>query len=251
VQREAVALAAQGVSRRQIAAALDRSVHTVNKWLALARRQGPDALAAAPHPGRQPKLSVRPRQWLRRQRLNGAQAHGWSTDLWTAARVRELIWRKYGVEYHGCYVPTLLKALGWTRQKPERRARERNEAEIERWVRVEWPPATPRKFGPSGVSSTSTPPPERPRRRAPARISPEMKGAARRKSLRLKVHPAGLEPATFGSVVLRSPAGALRMPGRPMKTRGSLKGHFQPKPAKSTKVGTLFRPVPTFDRASV
>jgi transposase len=139
VRREAVALAAQGVSRRQIAAALDRSVHTVNKWLALARRQGPDALAATPHPGRQPKLSVRQRQWLRRQLLKGAQAHGWSTDLWTAARVRELIWRKYGVEYHVCYVPTLLKALGWTRQKPERRARERNEAEIERWVRVEWP----------------------------------------------------------------------------------------------------------------
>lgn len=67
VRREAVALAAQGVSRLQIAAAFDRSVHTVNKWLALARRQGPDALAATPHPGRQPKVSVRQRQWLRRQ----------------------------------------------------------------------------------------------------------------------------------------------------------------------------------------
>jgi transposase len=139
VRREAVALAAQGVLRPQIAAALDRSVHTVNKWLALARRRGADALAATPHPGATPKLSGRQRKWLTQQLLKGAQAHGWSTDLWTAPRVQQLIRQRYGVEYHVSYVPTLLKSLGWTRQKPERRARERDEAEIERWVRADWP----------------------------------------------------------------------------------------------------------------
>lgn len=139
VRREAVALAAQGVKRPQIAAALDRSLHTVNRWLALARKRGPDALAATPHPGATPKLTARQRRSLTRQLLQGAQAHGWSTDLWTAARVHQLIRQRYGVDYHVSYVPTLLKSLGWTRQKPERRARERDEAEIERWVRVDWP----------------------------------------------------------------------------------------------------------------
>lgn len=139
VRREAVALAAQGVTRPQIAAALDRSIHTVNKWLALARQRGPDALTATPHPGAAPKLTLRQRRSLSRLLLQGAQAHGWSTDLWTAARVQQLIRQQYGVDYHVCYVPTLLKSLGWTRQKPERRARERDEAEIERWVCVDWP----------------------------------------------------------------------------------------------------------------
>jgi transposase len=139
VRREAVALAAQGVKPSAIAAALDRSVHTVNRWLAKARKAGIDAVAATPHPGRAPKLSARHRQWLLRQLLKGAQAHGWSTDLWTAPRVQQLIERKYGLTFHVNYVPTLLKSLGWTRQKPERRARERDEGAIERWVHVDWP----------------------------------------------------------------------------------------------------------------
>ncbi len=139
VRREAVALAAQGVKRSQIAAALDRSPRTVEKWLAQARKAGPDAVAATPHPGREPKLSARQRRGLQLQLLKGAQAHGWSTDLWTAPRVQQLIRQKYSVEYHVNYVPTLLKSLGWTRQKPERRARERDEAAIERWIHVDWP----------------------------------------------------------------------------------------------------------------
>lgn len=139
VRREAVALAAQGVKPSQIAAALDRSVHTVSRWLAKARKDGVDAVAATPHAGRSPKLSLQQRRGLQQQLLKGAQTHGWSTDLWTAPRVQQLIEQKYGITFHVNYIPTLLKSLGWTRQKPERRARERDEAGIERWVHVDWP----------------------------------------------------------------------------------------------------------------
>jgi len=138
VRREAVALAAQGVKRSQTAAALDRSPRTVEKWLAQARKAEPEAVAATPHPGRTPKLSTQQQRGLQQQLLKGAQSHGWATDLWTAPRVQQLIRQKYGVEYHVNYVPTLLKSLGWTRQKPERRARERDEAAIERWIHVDW-----------------------------------------------------------------------------------------------------------------
>ncbi len=139
MRREAVALAAQGVGTPQIATALDRSVRTVQKWLARARDGGVEAVAATPHPGRAPKLSARHRHWLAQQLLKGAQAHGWTTDLWTAPRVQQLIEQKYGISFHVNYVPTLLKSLGWTRQKPERRARERDEEGIDRWIRVDWP----------------------------------------------------------------------------------------------------------------
>lgn len=139
VRRQAFALHAQGVSNVQIAKALDRSVRTVQAWLAKARRCGVEALAAKSHPGAKPKLGARQWRALRQQLLKGARAHGYDTDLWTAARVQELIRKRYGVEYHVNYVPDLLRALGFSRQKPVRKARERDEAEIARWLHEDWP----------------------------------------------------------------------------------------------------------------
>ena len=139
VRREAVALGAQGLKPSQIAAALDRHVRTVEKWLAKARDSGPEAVAAISHPGSSPKLSARQRQGLQRQLLKGAQAQGWTTDWWTAPRVQALIQQRYGVDYHVNYIPTLLKTLGWTRQEPERRAGERDEEAIQTWFHQDWP----------------------------------------------------------------------------------------------------------------
>jgi transposase len=139
VRREAISLGRQGVSVPQIAAALDRHVHTVYRWLAMARDQGLDGLASQRHPGAAQKLSDGERDLLIDQLLRGAQAHGFSTDLWTAPRVQRLIREQFGVEYHVNYIPTFLKTLGFTPQKPECRARERNEAEITHWLACAWP----------------------------------------------------------------------------------------------------------------
>jgi transposase len=139
VRRQAFALHAQGVSNDQIAKALDRSVRTVQAWLAKARRHGVGALAAKPHAGAKPKLEARQRRALRQQLLKGARAHGYDTDLWTAARVQRLIRERYGVEYHVNYVPDLLRALGFSRQKPVRKAREQDTAEVARWLEQHWP----------------------------------------------------------------------------------------------------------------
>jgi len=147
VRREAIALHAQGVSCAQIAEALDRSVRTVQGWVAKARRHGVEALAAKPHAGAKPKLSAQQRRGLRCQLLKGAKAHGFETDLWTAARVQQLIFERYGVEYHVNYVPDLLKTLDFSRQRPVRRARERNEKEIARWVARDWPRIEKKRAG--------------------------------------------------------------------------------------------------------
>ena len=151
VRREAVALHAQGLSSAQIAQALDRSPRTVQKWLAKARQHGIEALAAKLHSGAKPKLSRQQREGLRKQLLKGAQAHGFSTDLWTAARVQQVILQRYGVKFHVNYLPELLRSLGFSRQKPVRKARERNEAEIERWKGTTWPRI--KKSGKCGLTS--------------------------------------------------------------------------------------------------
>jgi len=49
-----------------------------------------------------------------------------------------VIRREFGVRYHVDHIGRLLHSLGWTAQKPERRARERDEGAIQRWVSVDW-----------------------------------------------------------------------------------------------------------------
>ena len=96
-------------------------------------------MVGLPSPGRPPKLDARSKEKLRRLLLKGAEAHGFPTDLWTCPRVAELIRRTFRVSYHVDHVGRLLRTLGWSPQKPERRARERDEQAIQRWVRVDWP----------------------------------------------------------------------------------------------------------------
>jgi transposase len=64
---------------------------------------------------------------------------GYMPSGWTCPLVQALIRRLFGVEFHVDYVGTMLHKLGWSPQKPEQRARERNERAIGRWHREEWP----------------------------------------------------------------------------------------------------------------
>jgi transposase len=76
---------------------------------------------------------------LLRLLLRGARAHGYRTNLWTTARIAEVIQREFGVQYHRDHVGRLMHSLQWSPQKPERRALERDEIAIEGWKRKDWP----------------------------------------------------------------------------------------------------------------
>jgi transposase len=69
----------------------------------------------------------------------GAEAAGYATQLWTAERIRRLVWEQFGVRFHVHHVPKLLRQCGWSYQRPTSRARERDEREVQRWLRQEWP----------------------------------------------------------------------------------------------------------------
>ena len=70
--------------------------------------------------------------------LSGPLAHGWKTDLWTTTRIANLIKTEFGISYHRDHVGRLLHQLGLSWQKPKRRAAERDEKEIQRWIKEEW-----------------------------------------------------------------------------------------------------------------
>ena len=138
-RRQAVEAVKRGDTQATVARVLGVTPDAVYRWVKL-DRQASDGLAAKPHPGPKRLLSLEQDQELERLLLQGAQAHGWPNDLWTAVRVAEMIQRHFNVSYHVEHVRHILKdRLGWSSQRPEQKARERNEAEIERWTREEFP----------------------------------------------------------------------------------------------------------------
>jgi Winged helix-turn helix len=67
-------------------------------------------------------------------------AKGFDTDLWTLQRITVVIAQLTGIRYHPGQVWVILRRrLGWTRQRPQRRASERDEQAIQRWVQQGWP----------------------------------------------------------------------------------------------------------------
>jgi transposase len=138
-RRRAVETLRRGESPTTIARILGIDRSSLYRWHTAAARD-PDALAAKPHPGPTPRLSDDQLRDLERLLEQGAKAHGWPNQLWTAARVAQLIRRHFGVSYHPDHVRRFLRArLGWTSQKPRRQARERDEDKIARWQSEEFP----------------------------------------------------------------------------------------------------------------
>jgi transposase len=133
-----MALLNDGASVTQVARRLGCSHSAVILWRDAVRRRGPRALAARPAPGRPPKLTARQRARLPRLLGRGATACGFATDLWTTGRIATVIRQRFGVSLHRAHVGRVLAALGWSCQKPERRAVERDEAAIAHWKRYRW-----------------------------------------------------------------------------------------------------------------
>ena len=59
--------------------------------------------------------------------------------LWSRAAVRELIWRRFGVQLAVRTMGTYLARWGFTAQKPLRRAYEQDPAAVRRWLRRDYP----------------------------------------------------------------------------------------------------------------
>jgi transposase len=121
-----------------VAKVLGVHIKTVSRWMRAARCPG--GLDAKHQAGPEPALTDADLRRLAGLLAKGAKAHGWHNELWTAARVARLIERHFHRSYHPEHVRKILKRrLGWTSQKPRRKARERDDMEVARWVRDEFP----------------------------------------------------------------------------------------------------------------
>ena len=138
-RRRAIQLLNEGKSPSQIARAVKASTSSVWRWRQAYRDDGWEGLRSRPVPGRPSRLSLAQKEELLRFLERGPAAAGYKTDLWTLRRVAEVIRRRFRVRYTPGHVWSVLVNLGWSCQKPERQARERDEEAVERWRREDWP----------------------------------------------------------------------------------------------------------------
>ena len=137
---QAGALFAAGRSRAEVARTLGVARQNVSRWHASWCAGGLNALRSAGPTGQAPRLSGAQLAAIDQALRQGARAHGFATDHWTLARITTVIQRLTGVGYHPGHVWKLLRhRLHYRLQRPARRAVERDEQAIARWVAEDWP----------------------------------------------------------------------------------------------------------------
>jgi len=129
----------QGWNQREIARALGVTEGAVSQWIKRGREGGVEALRKRSSPGAPSRLSEEQRTQLKELLAQGAPAHGFRGEVWTCQRVVEVIRKEFGVVYHPAHVSRLVRRLGLSLQKPQRRANQRDEEAIERWKQERWP----------------------------------------------------------------------------------------------------------------
>jgi transposase len=131
-RKQAVKLLEEGFSVQKVAEIEDVIPRSVNRWKNTYQEDGMEGLDAKPQTGgRNPNLPEEKLPELEELLLEGAEAHGFETDLWTLPRVAALIEDEFDVSVSTSSAYRYLQKFDWTNQKPQRRAAERDEEAIE------------------------------------------------------------------------------------------------------------------------
>jgi len=145
-----------GKTRAEVAGQLGVSAQTASRWHARWRAGGVAGMRTARH-GKPPRLGPAELARIGRVLDRGPVAAGFDNDLWTLARVAEVIERTTGVAHHPGHVWRILKAMRWSLPAPGpqgRRARRGRDCPV---VAQEWPriKQTPKRAKPGSALSTS------------------------------------------------------------------------------------------------
>ena len=123
----------------EVALSVGVARQTVYTWKRLLDEGGIDALRAVPERGRPAQLDERQLAAVRASLLQSPTQHGFGTELWTLKRVGAVIERLHGVRFGQTQVWRILGSLGFSPQKPDKRAIERNDDAVRAWKRRTWP----------------------------------------------------------------------------------------------------------------
>lgn len=156
-RRKAMEYLDLGYSLHCVARKVGCHASAVMRWRDARDLYGEGGLGARQAPGRPPRLSPADKRRLVRILLKGAIDNGYHTELWTTARIVEVIERTFGVRYHRNHIGRLMASLRWSCQKPKKRPWQHDDKAIEEWKRTIWPQVkkTLRGWAPIWYSPTS------------------------------------------------------------------------------------------------
>lgn len=137
-RKRALEMNEQGWKQCQIAEALGVSRAAVSQWIGLSKTDA-EAWRAKAQGHRPSKLPAAQLSLIPELLSHGAEAYGFRGQLWTCARVAEVIREEFGITYHKAHVARLLKALKLTPQLPVERDERRDEEAISKWRVEVWP----------------------------------------------------------------------------------------------------------------
>jgi transposase len=138
-RRLAVARVRSGHTQTDVAKFLGVHPNSVWRWMQAYRQKGVVGLRARHNTGRPPKLSAAQDREVLRWFRRSPTEFGFPTELWTAPRVAKVIAERFHVRFHPRYINQWLAQRRITPQKPARRPSKRDEREVRRWLREEWP----------------------------------------------------------------------------------------------------------------
>lgn len=126
-------LFAEGQSQTSVARRLNVTRAAVCQWHAAWEKEGNDGLASKGPPGFPSQLTAEKKKELKLLILKGPRAEGYATDFWTVDRIRDLARKKLRIALGYTRIWSTIIQLGFSCQKPEARAKTRNERAIADW----------------------------------------------------------------------------------------------------------------------
>jgi transposase len=136
-RKRALELLESGKRVQEVAKIIGVTERSIRYWQKEANE--PKDKSATRSPGHPSHLSAEQLKQLEQELLRGAYAQGYAEDYWTLDRIARLIWDQFQVRYHPVSVWYIMKRIGWSNQRPQRQALQRDDEAIRRWKKYTWP----------------------------------------------------------------------------------------------------------------
>ena len=136
-RQRALELLESGKRVKEVAKIIGVTERSIRYW----QKEGnePQDKSTTRPPGHPSRLSAEQLKQLEQELLRGAYAQGYAEDYWTLDRIARLIWDQFQVRYHPVSVWYIMKRIGWSNQRPQRQALQRNDEAVRRWKKYTWP----------------------------------------------------------------------------------------------------------------